>query len=433
MKKILIHTFAIFACNFALSAQNGKQIELKDVLKSVQENNLSIKIADQNVNSAKADITQANGVFLPTVRASHTAIATTNPLMAFGSKLNQGILTAADFNPTLLNSPEQIENFATKIEVLQPLINIDGFYQRKAAATKLKATQLQTERNSQYLKLKAEKTYMQLQLAYKYLEVLTIAEKTVLENQRIAQNFFEQGYLQKTDLLTIKIRVSEIKNEILQAKNNIQKISNGLSLLMNVPSKQIFIPKNELALKHTKNSFSFNVNRNDVLAINEALNAYRLQYKSDKMSFLPRLNAFGSFELHDDTLFQGNSNGYTFGAQLSWTLFEGNKRIGKLQKSKSAYEKAKLETKSFTDNEKNILKNARLDFYEAQNNLNVAELGVKQATEIYRIKQNRFNEGLEKTSDLLQSETLLTQKELSLSAAIFQHNYALAYLEYLSK
>ncbi len=37
----------------------------------------------------------------------HTGISTTNPLMAFGSKLNQEILTQADFNPDLLNNPEQ--------------------------------------------------------------------------------------------------------------------------------------------------------------------------------------------------------------------------------------------------------------------------------------------------------------------------------------
>jgi outer membrane protein TolC len=432
MKKILIYTFVFLAVTFA-HGQNSKQITLKEVLTAVEKNNLNIQIENQNVNAAKADIAQANGIFLPTVTASHTAMATTNPLMAFGSKLNQEILTNADFNPTLLNSPEQIENFSTKIEILQPLINLDGLYQRKAAATKLKATELQSARYTEFLILETKKVYMQLQLAYKHLEVLKIAQKTILENSRVAKNHFEEGYLQKTDLLTIEIRVAEIENQLTHATNNIQKISNALSLLMNKTNGTSLQPNEELVLIQTKNSFSFNENRNDILAMNEVLHAYHYQYKSDKMSFLPRLNAFGSYELHDDTLFNGSANGYTFGAQLSWTLFEGNKRIGKLKKSKSAYEKAKLETKNFTANEKNNLKNAVLNFKEAQNNLKVAQLGVEQANEIFRIKQNRFKEGLEKTSDLLQSETLLTQKELNLSSAIFQHNYAHIYLEFLSK
>jgi hypothetical protein len=56
----------------------------------------------------------------------HTAIATNNPLMAFGSKLNQATITASDFNPEILNNPDRTTNFATKIEVLQPIINVDG-------------------------------------------------------------------------------------------------------------------------------------------------------------------------------------------------------------------------------------------------------------------------------------------------------------------
>jgi hypothetical protein len=53
--------------------------------------------------------------------------------MAFGSKLNQATITASDFNPEILNNPDRTTNFATKIEVLQPIINVDGLYGRQAA------------------------------------------------------------------------------------------------------------------------------------------------------------------------------------------------------------------------------------------------------------------------------------------------------------
>src|SRR5690606_40791856 len=74
--------------------------------------------------------------------------------------------------------------------------------------------------------------------------------------------------------------------------------------------------------------------RSDIKAMQLASSAYESAYKASKMAFLPRLNAFGSYELHDDQLFQGQANGYTFGAQLSWNIFEGSKRFGEAQKSK---------------------------------------------------------------------------------------------------
>lgn len=58
--------------------------------------------------------------------------------MAFGSKLNQEIISQSDFNPDLLNNPERITNFATKLEVQQPLLNIDGVLQRQAVKIKWK-------------------------------------------------------------------------------------------------------------------------------------------------------------------------------------------------------------------------------------------------------------------------------------------------------
>jgi hypothetical protein len=55
----------------------------------------------------QADYRQSNSLFLPSITASHTAIATNNPLMAFGSKLNQATITASDFNPEILNNPDR--------------------------------------------------------------------------------------------------------------------------------------------------------------------------------------------------------------------------------------------------------------------------------------------------------------------------------------
>ena len=62
-----------------------------------------------------------------------------------------------------------------------------------------------------------------------------------------------------------------------------------------------------------------------------------------KAASIPCLNAFGSYELYDDQIFQADASGYLFGAQLSWDVFQGSKRFGKAQKSKAEFEKSKLQ------------------------------------------------------------------------------------------
>ena len=225
-----------------LQAQEVKLISKPEVLNKVSEANQSIKIAMETFNEAQGDYRQTNAIFLPNISVSHTGFATTNPLMAFGSKLNQEILTQSDFNPDMLNDPDQIQNFATAIEFQQPLINMDGFYQRKAANSNMEAMALQTDRVMDYVNFEVEIAYMQLQLAYNAVSVLETALQAAQANLKLAQNSFNQGYLQRSDVLLVEIRVTEVMNQLQTARSNVKNASNYLSFLMNDNADVILQP-----------------------------------------------------------------------------------------------------------------------------------------------------------------------------------------------
>ena len=434
MKK-LIGCILLLGYNSVLSAQQITSITKIEVLDKVIANNRSIKISQQNYQQAKASFNQTKAVFLPSITASHTGIITTNPLMAFGSRLNQEILTQADFNPTLLNNPNRTQNFATKIEIHQPLINLDGIYKRKAAKNKMEATSLQTQRNKEYFLFEVEKVYMQLQLAHKGVSVLEKALETAEANLQFAKNNFNQGYLQKADVLEIKVRVLEVKNQLQTAKSNIKNASDYLSFLMNEKQEVIYKPLDSLNIfkQEEFTKYSVSSNRSDVKAMFLVSNAYEKMYKADKMSFLPRLNAFGSYELYDEKLLSFSANGYLVGAQLSWDIFKGFKRSGKTQESKAKYEKSKLEYHQFLAKSKLELNKTKRLLDDSREQLIVTELALKQSKEILRIKNNRFKEGLEKTSDLLIAETQYAKKQLEYYQSIYQYNSLKAYLIFLTK
>ncbi|WP_218598074.1 TolC family protein [Polaribacter sp. NJDZ03] len=431
---IYITILCLFTVTFLVEAQEIKPISKAEVLAKVAEKNTTIQISEEEFNASKADYRQTNAVFLPNITASHTGISTTNPLMSFGSKLNQEILTAADFNPAILNDPTTTRNFATKIEIQQPLINLDGFYKRKAAKTKMEAMSLKTERTQDYLAFEVDKAYMQLQLAYKAVEVLEKALDAANANKQMADNSFKQGFLQRADVLNVEIRVTEVKNQLQTAKSNVQNASNYLSFLMNDESDVLYKPTESLVVA------SFNVdnktiseNRADIKAMHLASKAYEAMNKADKMAFLPRLNAFGSYEMYDNKIFQGDANGYLIGAQLSWDIFQGSKRFGKAQKSKAELEKSKLEYNQYVSKSNLELNKVKRQLVDAKNSLELTGLAVQQSEESLRIRKNRFKEGLEKTSDLLMAETQFAQKQLEYYQTIYQFNFTQTYLNFLTK
>ena len=356
--------------------------------------------------------------------------------MAFGSKLNQEILTQADFNPALLNNPDQTQNFATVIEVKQPLINVDGLFGRQAAKAKMDAFQLQTERTKEYLVLEVSKAYMQLQLAYKAVLVLEKANETANGNLKLVENYFNNGMLQKTDVLNVQVRVNEIANQLQYAKSNVQNASDYLAFLLNEDTNgKVYVPAEPLTNEVTFEAVEvdLNTNRKDIQAMEKSTEAYKKMFQSSKYGFLPRLNAFGNYQLYDSQFLGTQAKGYLLGAQLSWDVFDGYKNIGKTQKAKADFNKAKIETEQYKKQSLLEVTKTNRQLLDAENKLQLSQLAYEQSQEVFRIRENRFAQGLEKTTDLLAAETQMAQKELEVLQAVFEYNFTKEYLQFLLK
>lgn len=435
-KNNLIQLLALTLMTVSAFSQETLPISKNELLDKMAKNNLQLKMANQDVLAAKGDYDQSKAVYLPNVNVSHTGISTTNPLMAFGSKLNQEILTMADFNPALLNDPSKTQNFATKIEIQQPLINLDGIYGRQAAKAKMEAYQLQADRSKEYLELEVMKAYMQLQLAYKAVQVLTKADQTGKANLQLVENYFKQGMLQKTDVLNVKVRVNEITNQLQYAKSNIDNASDYLAFLLNENTNgKIYLPTEELenTIDIQEKTFEISANRKDFQAMDKSTEAYKKMFMSSKMGYLPRLNAFGSYELYDKNIFSTNAKGYLVGAQLSWNVFDGYKTIGKTEKAKAEFQKSETTSENYKKQSQLELNKTKRQLTDAENKFNLSKLAFEQSQEAYRIRQNRFQQGLEKTTDLLTSETQTIQKELEHLQSVFEYNFTKQYLQFLTK
>ncbi|MCO5725397.1 TolC family protein [Robiginitalea marina] len=433
MSRVLLRLMIFLPGPLALLQAQEVPISQQEALTRALEANTGLKIAGADFEQARADYRQTRSVFLPSISASHTGFTTTNPLMAFGSRLNQEVLQASDFDPARLNDPDRTDNFATRLEVYQPVVQVSGLYQRQAARLKMEATALQRERSRDYLALESRKAYMQLQLAYKGVGVLEKALEAATANEKIAADRFREGLLQKADLLAASVRVGEVSNQLQAARSQVENASDYLGFLMNAPQPGTYRPADSLAKVPYEPRLQDAVpeNRPDLQAVKLASEAYQKAYQADKMAFLPTLNAFGSYELFDDELFRTGASGYTLGAQLSWDLFKGSQRLARAEKSKAELRKSELEWEQYQARSNMELARAQRNFEDARLNLETSEQALRQSGESLRIRTNRYGEGLEKTADLLFAETQYAQKQLEYYQTLFEYNYALAYLDFL--
>lgn len=435
MKK-LFTPFAFFALFLNGFSQDTVTISRIGLEQKMLENNLQVKLAHNEAGLAKAELLQARAMYLPNVHASYSYTHTNNPLYAFGARLNQARVTMMDFNPDQLNHSSGISNFATKLEVQQPIINMDAVYQKKAGQVKAEAMEVKAARTKEYLRFEFQKAYMQLQLAYRMLETLENAKKTTLANKKVIDNYFKNGLIQKTEVLYMEVRVKEIENQLAYAKSNVRNASDYVYFLLDENSmNRVLKPAEKLEYSNqiVEPNAVLNLGRKDLLAYEKSLEAYRLMVKSSNAKFLPRLNAFGSFEMYDQKFAQFNASGYLAGVQLSWNLFDGLKSRSEAAKYKAELTKAQTEVSQYQKQSQLELNKAYRQVLDADNKVMLSQLALEQSKEAYRIRKNRYDQGLEKASDLLMSETTMSQKDLEYQQSIFEYHTALAYYQFLKQ
>lgn len=435
-KRFLIVLIGLAQLSFQLKSQDTLLIDKTEFIQRVLENNAKIKIAAQQNEMAKGDYNQSMALFMPDVKVSNTAIITNNPLMAFGSKLNQERLTAADFDPNRLNDPSSIQNYALELQVIQPLLNFDGFEQRKAAKVQVEAMQLNEARTAEYLTLEATKAYMQLQLAYEAVEVLERAKTTADEGLRLINNYELEGLVKKSDVLDVGVRQIEVANLLNYAKSSLRNTSDYLTNLMgNDFTGSILKPNTSIASEIAIESFSNELieGRKDLMVMDMSVEGAEHMLKSQMKTALPRINAFGNYQIYDNKPLGFGASGYLVGLQLSWNVFDGNRNVGKVQKAQASLEKTIIERDQYKQESQMELNKAKRQLFDAESKVDLAKKAFEQKKEAYRIRKDRFETGLEKTADLLMAETQMFQKELEYLQAIFEHNYTKEYLRFLTR
>lgn len=412
-------------------------LSLSEALEIAQKETWEVKKSEQNLKAARAGYQQTNAIFLPKVQLSESGATTTDPLMAFGFRLKQKIVQNSDFNSDLLNNPDRITNFNTRFEVQQPIVNLDGYWARKAANSQVQATEMQAMRTKHYIAYEIKKAYYGLQLAKQSKAVIKTALKAAEAMYQITSDNVEQGYVKNADLMSVRVRLLELKNNLADAEH---QIANGEAMLVHVlrlePGTKLKLTDELVkpsAVEGALGTAELPTNRSDFQAMQFALTARENMLKSTKNEFLPRLNAMAAYEFNDSNLFGTNASNYFLGFNLQWTIFNGYKRLGGIQKAKAELEREQIAYEQHLSQNEVQLQKAYRGLTLAKNKLETSELAVQQAEESFRIRKNRFEEGMEKTADVLMSEAEVAKQQLNYLKNIYEYQVAQFTINFLTE
>lgn len=421
-------------------AQSSKSEEpvlyltIQDAIDRAKMENLQVEIAEQDIEIAKGALRQTHAVFLPQVSIEESGVVTNDPLQVFGYRLKQESVTSADFDPGRLNDPGRYENFSTRLEIRQPLINTNQLFERRSVNHNLRAAHEALQGTRSHIRFQVRSTYYGFQLATKQRSVVLKSLEAARENDRQAEEMFDQEILNRADRMAVKVRLLERESMLSEVNHRLQEYQDQLRYLLDVKNEVEVVARDSLQRVNNQErwvSEQMPLQNATLRAMEHSISAANESLKSSRWSALPNLNLFGSYEFNDEIPFGTRGNNYMVGATLRWNLFEGGARSGKTMGAKARVQQAKLLLERERVEQRLELDQARRFIEQAERDLAVAEAGIEQAKEDYRIRRDRFREGLEPTTDLLSSEARLLQAKFRQMEAVYQFNLAHATLEML--
>ena len=418
-------------------APTALRLSVDEALSRARNESFSVRSSQAAERATRARKRQSLGVFLPQLTLSEQGFASTDPVNAFGFKLKQERFTQQDLAFSALNEPDRVDHFATQIEVRQPILNLDGLFERRAAADATRAAAKKSQWTRSMVTFQVKKGYYGLLLAERRVTVIDSALDAARANRDQAQALYEEGIINRADQLAAEVRVSELESGRTEAVAARRNAADRLRFLIGIEEDVEITPTDSLALEQASldpiSVRAVNKQRSDMQALRFQADAAREKVRSRWLAFVPTLNAQGTTGWYDDSPFGTRGQSWTAGVSLSWSVFEGYQQIGQAQQAEAELQRAEIALQQQSLQNEVEIKSTRRDIEAARERIDQARRAVEQAEESLRIRSDRYGEGMARTTDLLQAEATLAERRLAYLKALYDHNVAVYRLEMLTE
>ena len=446
MKKTLL-AMALSLPLFAVQ----QNLTLERALEMVKENNLEVKVAEQDVRMKEQEHKAAVGYNYGSLDLVVNALRSNDAGNVFGFKLQSREAKFADFGfdqflgwmqggmqgdvlgiePDKLNYPDARNHFQEKLQYKIPLY-VGGKLMKYGEITDKMTTISKLDRQKVLNEklFETRKTFYNISLVENFIKNLNAILKNVEELEETVQNMVKEGYALDIDLLQVQTKKADVLRMINQSKLNRDLAYQYLSFLIDDKVDSITVLDNDVPMPRMKRDEM--IARNiDIQKAHMGLEVTDLAIDVEKSNFLPQVGAFAEYGSADNTFLNDffDKDAYTVGVQLKWNLFNGMVDKAKFEKAKiqnmKMQRQVELAKKGIALQIDKIITSIKSKEYDIQS----LREKVKYTKRVYENYYNRYKEGLMSINDVLIKNSEEIQAVLDLVKTRFERNNKVFELE----
>lgn len=257
---------------------------------------------------------------------------------------------------------------------------------------------------------------------------------------KVTTAFYEVGLKPRLDVLQAEVDVATAEDFLLQAINTYETQMSRLNTLLVLPVEADVTYTGSLAYIPFTRSFAACLEtafakRPDLRMAQKAVGIAEKDVGIAKSDFYPKINAEGGWSTQGDKLgasgspnLPDNFASWSFGLSGEWTAFSGGTTYHGVRQARRVKNRLTAEEMNLRQEISHDVKSRLLKIAETEKRIKVAQKGLEQAKEAYRMADALYQTQVGIFIDVLDAQAKLTQAEATLTGAQADYLIALAQL-----
>ncbi|HEX6135456.1 MAG TPA: TolC family protein [Longimicrobiales bacterium] len=455
----------------AQQVPDSVSLSLTEALRLAQQRSEEVRVAEQQVELASAQVRTARSSLLPQV---NTQLGYTKTIRSVFQGAGFEIPDSLRFEPDSLaslaerisylerntpnaafgalgslfgNLPFGRENAWTAAATLnQPLFAggriVSGVQaaQHAAAAAEASLTEARAD-----VALQVRQTYYGALLAQEAEQIVEASVELAEQHLARVRLLLETGQASELDALRAEVEVENLRPQLVQARNARELAALNLKRLVNLPidaplaltttlttADPALPPPAEVQLPPLAEAEPRLQQRAAVQAAEEQIAIRREQVQIARGAFLPSVNLQANLarQAFPSGFFPSDwQDDWTVGFVVQWPLFQGLRRGAEMDAAQAQQRQAELQADQLREAVRLEYERALGELEQARAQIAAASRNVVQATRVYELTELRYQEGLATQLDVSDARLALQQARMNEANAYHDFYLALARAE----
>ncbi len=464
-----------------VEVQKTVEITLDQAIAIVEQNSLTFRITQLQLNRVRAALRETEASLYPTLGFQSTFsrdisasgdISTNVSRQQLNKQIDAGQVTLqnlldtpipADPNDALLlqqsieqtqaklsqgqTSLDALQNYGTASFNNSLSLNYTIFTSGRrpaviqAAKEQVRLSELEVERTREQLRLDVTNAYYDVQSANEQVRIEAASVDESTRSLKNAEVLSKNGLATRLDVLNAQVQLDNALQQLASAESQQQASRRQLSRLLNAPPTITVAAADPVKVA---DQWQMSLEESIVQALQKRVELQQQiaqrnisinQRKAARAALRPQVSMFASYSVlgfgndtPGDAATRGWGKGYSLGLSASWSLYDGG--ASRARAAQETENIAIAETQ-FAETSNQIRFDVEQNYFSLRSNLKnvqTATTSLDRAKEALRIARFRFGAGVGTQTDVLDTESRLTRAESNLVQAILGYNRALAAL-----